>query len=132
MSIDNNLCKVKMTPKNSQSNLFLTHRKLHQGQKNKNLLYTAEVRMEINLENVGYQLDSSLRCRGAIGLVILATDHVIEHEFCQLVRSLPGVALYSNRIQNEITVNRETLADMENRLLDAAKVLCITYFKKTN
>ena len=64
---------------------------------------------EINLQNLSHQLDESLRSRAAIGLVVLATDHVIENEFRKIL-NLQGVALYQSRIFNEPSVNTETLS----------------------
>lgn len=78
--------------------------------------------MALNLKNVPYELDDSIRSRAAIGMVILATDHTMEHEFDQIL-NMPGLALYRNRIRNEVQVTKETLGDMENRLLEASEVI---------
>ena len=43
-----------------------------------------------SLQQRPYELDDSVRSRAAIGLVVLATDHVIEHEFRKIL-NLPGV-----------------------------------------
>ncbi|SVE00762.1 uncharacterized protein METZ01_LOCUS453616, partial [marine metagenome] len=80
------------------------------------------VKEEINLQNLPHQLDESLRSRAAIGLVVLATDHVIENEF-QKILNLQGVALYQSRIFNEPCVNTETLSAMESRLEDSVKLI---------
>ncbi|HJL85777.1 MAG TPA: Asp/Glu racemase, partial [SAR324 cluster bacterium] len=77
---------------------------------------------EINLQNLPHQLDESLRSRAAIGLVVLATDHVIENEF-QKILNLQGVALYQSRIFNEPSVNTETLSAMESRLENSVKLI---------
>jgi len=80
------------------------------------------VKEEINLQNLPHQLDESLRSRAAIGLVVLATDHVIENEF-QKILNLQGVALYQSRIFNEPSVNTETLSAMESRLENSVKLI---------
>ncbi|MDP6331379.1 MAG: Asp/Glu racemase, partial [SAR324 cluster bacterium] len=77
---------------------------------------------EINLQNLSHQLDESLRSRAAIGLVVLATDHVIESEFRKIL-NLQGVALYHSRIFNEPSVNTETLSAMESRLENSVKLI---------
>ena len=75
-----------------------------------------------SLQQRPYELDDSVRSRAAIGLVVLATDHVIEHEFRKIL-NLPGVGLYQSRILNEPSINAETLSAMENRLEDSVRVI---------
>ena len=75
-----------------------------------------------SLQQRPYELDDSVRSRAAIGLVVLATDHVIEHEFRKIL-NLPGVGLYQSRILNEPSINAETLAAMESRLEDSVRVI---------
>ena len=77
---------------------------------------------KISLQQRPYELDDSVRSRAAIGLVVLATDHVIEHEFRKIL-NLPGVGLYQSRILNEPSINTETLSAMESRLEDSVKVI---------
>ena len=43
------------------------------------------------------QLDEGLSSRAAVGLVVLATDQTLEHEFRLLIRK-PGVAFYEARV----------------------------------
>ena len=75
-----------------------------------------------SLQQRPYELDDSVRSRAAIGLVVLATDHVIEHEFRKILNP-PGVGLYQSRILNEPSINAETLFAMESRLEDSVKVI---------
>ncbi len=77
---------------------------------------------KISLQQRPYELDDSVRSRAAIGLVVLATDHVIEHEFRKIL-NLPGVGLYQSRILNEPSINPETLSAMESRLEDSVRVI---------
>ncbi len=78
-----------------------------------------------SIQNVPFSLDESNCALGRIGLIILATDHTIEHEFNQLLEGdhAKSLAFYRNRIRNDVTVTSETLADMQNRLMDAAETI---------
>ncbi|HZF36687.1 MAG TPA: aspartate/glutamate racemase family protein [Candidatus Angelobacter sp.] len=69
-----------------------------------------------------FQLDSGIAHRARIGLIVLATDHTIEHEFRQIYR-LDGVALYESRILNSSEINAATLAEMERGLAAAAGMI---------
>ena len=53
----------------------------------------------INLTNIPFTVDDGIAARARIGLVVLATDHSVEHEF-KLVVDIPGVAVYQSRIPN--------------------------------
>ena len=53
----------------------------------------------INLKNIPFTVDDGIAARARIGLVVLATDHSVEHEF-KLVVNMPGVAIYQSRIPN--------------------------------
>ena len=77
---------------------------------------------KISLQQRPYELDDSVRSRAAIGLVVLATDHVIEHEFRRIL-DIPGVGLFESRIRNETQINSETLAAMESRLAEAVDLI---------
>ena len=57
-----------------------------------------------------------------IGLIILAADHVMEDEFRSIYK-IPGISLYHNRIFNDVKVNRETLAAMEGRIEETARLI---------
>ena len=54
----------------------------------------------IDLGVLPSELDEGIASRAAIGLVVLATDHTMEHEFRALLR-LPGVAVYKSRVFND-------------------------------
>ena len=53
------------------------------------------------------RLDEGIAERAAIGLIVLASDQTMEHEFRRIVRQ-DGVALYESRIfnDNDITPNK--------------------------
>lgn len=69
----------------------------------------------INLEHLPFEVDDGIAARAAIGLVVLATDQTLEHEFRVLLK-LPGVAFYESRILNDNAITPETLRDMEARI----------------
>ena len=76
------------------------------------VLRRAEPVGPISREHMPFALDAGIAHRAAIGLVVLATDHTIEHEFRQMLR-IDGVAVYEARIHNAPEINPETLAEME-------------------
>ena len=76
----------------------------------------------VSKTHMAFQLDGGLAHRARIGLIVLATDHTIEHEFRRIYR-LDGVALYESRIPNAAEVNAATLAEMERGMAAAAAVI---------
>src|SRR5262245_54528784 len=77
----------------------------------------------ISKTHMKFQFEAGICARGRVGLIVLATDHTIEHEFRQVFAAVPGVGLYESRIQNAAEVNAETLAAMEKGLAAAAGVI---------
>jgi len=67
-------------------------------------------------------LDEGIGRRAAIGLLVLATDQTMEHEFRQLIRQ-PGVALYESRLWNDADITRATLRAIRERIAPAAKLI---------
>jgi len=81
-------------------------------------------RLETRLiEHLPYEVDGGIASRAAIGLIVLATDYTIEHEWRQLFAGLDGVALYQSRILNEDKVTPETLRAMEPRIIECTRVI---------
>lgn len=76
----------------------------------------------VNRTHMPFKLDGGIAARARIGLIVLATDHTIEHEFGQLMQ-IPGVAFYATRIENAPEINPTTLAAMEQGLAGAARVI---------
>src|ERR1700722_6675167 len=60
-------------------------------------------------------LDGGLAARAAIGLVVLATDQTMEHEFRALIRAR-GVAFYESRVLNDNEITPETLRAIGPRI----------------
>lgn len=69
----------------------------------------------VNRAHIPFKTDGGVAGRAAIGVIVLASDHTIEHEFRQLL-ALPGVAFYGARIRNDPQITPETLADMESHI----------------
>jgi maleate isomerase len=76
----------------------------------------------ISKTQMPFELDRGIAHRAAIGVIVLATDNTIEHEFRQILR-LDGVAFYEARIRNAARINRETLAEMEKGMAAAADII---------
>src|ERR1700761_8629807 len=76
----------------------------------------------IDLGVLPSKLDSGLASRAAIGLVVLATDQTMEHEFRMLVRQ-PGVAFYEARLYNDFNITSETLRAIGARIAPATDLI---------
>jgi maleate isomerase len=61
------------------------------------------------------RLDAGIAHRAAIGLLVLASDQTMEHEFRQLVRQ-DGVALYEARLWSDNAITPATLRAMGERI----------------
>ncbi|MGH6897002.1 MAG: maleate cis-trans isomerase family protein [Geminicoccaceae bacterium] len=83
---------------------------------------TAIADLAVNRQQLPHRLDRGLAERAAIGLIVLATDQTIEHEFRHPL-DLPGIALYQSRILNDARITPETLRAMEARLVEAAGLI---------
>ncbi|MEX2408848.1 MAG: Asp/Glu racemase [Rhodovibrionaceae bacterium] len=70
-----------------------------------------------------YELDEGLGARARIGLIVLATDQTVEHEFRQIITPLEGVAFYESRIKNAQQITEETLAEMEKGITPCTEVI---------
>jgi maleate isomerase len=68
--------------------------------------------LEKPYDHFGFAMDNGIAARASLGLVVLATDQTIEHEWRQLLTQ-PGVALYHSRLYNDAQISPETLALME-------------------
>ena len=68
------------------------------------------------------ELDGGVAARAAIGLVVLATDQTMEHEFRLLVRQ-PGVAFYESRVFNDFDITPETLRAIGARIAPSVELI---------
>jgi len=69
-----------------------------------------------------FALDDGISRRAAIGLVVLATDHTIEHEWRRLLTQ-DGVAFYESRVLNSPDITPERLAEMDTRIAPAVALI---------
>jgi len=67
-------------------------------------------------------LDAGIASRAAIGLLVLATDQTMEHEFRHLIR-LRGVAVYGARLYNDNEVTPRTLRAMRDLIAPATELI---------
>lgn len=72
--------------------------------------------------HIPFEIDHGIAGRAAIGVIVLGSDHTIEHEFRSFL-DIEGVAFYESRIRNSSTITPETLADMEQRIPECADVI---------
>ena len=77
----------------------------------------------ILLEHLPFETDEGIASRTRIGLIVLATDYTIEHEWRQIMTPLKGVALYQSRISNSPQITPETLRAMEPLLAGSTEVI---------
>ena len=77
----------------------------------------------ILIENLPYDVDDGIARRASIGLIVLATDYTIEHEWRQVFAEVDGVALYQSRIHNENLITPETLRAMKPRIVECTRVI---------
>jgi len=67
-------------------------------------------------------LDRGIASRAAIGLLVLATDQTMEHEFRHLIR-IPGVAVFAARLFNDADITPETLRAIGERIAPATELI---------
>src|SRR5665213_955614 len=68
------------------------------------------------------RLDEGIASRAAIGLLVLATDQTMEHEFRHLLRQ-DGVAFFESRLYNENAITPETLRAMGSQIAPCADLI---------
>jgi maleate isomerase len=86
------------------------------------MLDAATGTLRLDRRDIPFTLDGGISHRAAIGLLVLATDHTIEHEWRQMLR-LDGVGFYEARLFNAPTISPETLRRMEGELTKAAALI---------
>lgn len=74
------------------------------------------------IEHLPFTTDEGIGARARIGVVVLASDYTIEHEFRALLRQ-PGVDFYHARIRNSPQITPETLAAMGPLLTETTDLL---------
>ena len=76
----------------------------------------------VSLTHLPFQLDRGIAHRARIGLVVLATDNTLEHEFRQMLQ-IDGIAFYESRLPSPIDINPTTLAEMEKEIAAATDLI---------
>src|SRR5271157_1921788 len=76
----------------------------------------------IDLGVLPSELDEGIASRAAIGVVVLATDQTMEHEFRALLR-LPGVAVYQSRVFNDAEIRPDTLRAIGPRIAPSVALI---------
>ena len=76
-----------------------------------------------NPETIPFDIENVIARRARMGLVALATDHVIEHELFRLVNPIEGIQIYTTRIPMEPKVTPQSLHGMKQLLTNTAKTL---------
>jgi len=76
----------------------------------------------VNRQFMPFSMDAGIAHRAAIGVIVLATDQTIEHEYRKIFQ-IDGVALYQSRIANSSDINPTTLAKMEQGMTEAAALI---------
>ncbi|MCB2137612.1 MAG: aspartate/glutamate racemase family protein [Rhodobacteraceae bacterium] len=74
------------------------------------------------IEHLPFTTAQVIASRARIGIVVLATDYTLEHEFRHLV-TLPGVDFYHARIANSTEITPETLRAMQPLLTATASLI---------
>ncbi|MGI9452574.1 MAG: maleate cis-trans isomerase family protein [Geminicoccaceae bacterium] len=69
-----------------------------------------------------FKLDAGVGARGSIGLIVLASDQTIEHEFRRWL-DIDGVAVHQSRIANDNHITPDTLKAMEGRIAEATALI---------
>jgi len=75
-----------------------------------------------SIQNFPFQLEQTPRSRGAVGLVLPATNTVIEEEFGVIFRQA-GMRVHHSRIPIDVAITKESLAAMEDRLEGAVGLI---------
>ncbi|MEZ5923783.1 MAG: aspartate/glutamate racemase family protein [Hyphomicrobiaceae bacterium] len=75
------------------------------------------------IEHLPFKTDGGLATKARVGLIVLASDNTIEHEFRLAFAGQKGVGLFESRIYNSTTITPETLAAMGPLITEAARLL---------
>ena len=76
-----------------------------------------------DLSFLPYDVENIIASRARMGLIALATDHVIEHELNKLVNGIKGVQLYTTKVPMVPNVTTDTLKSMDDELQKTARTL---------
>lgn len=74
------------------------------------------------IEHLPFTTTQVIGARARIGMVVLASDYTVEHEFRAIITQ-PGVDVYHARIRNSPAITPETLAAMEPLITKTAELI---------
>lgn len=74
------------------------------------------------IEQIPFNSQLVIGSRAKIGVVVLATDYTLEHEF-RKVLTMPGIDFYCARIPNATTITPETLAAMKQNIQQTTSLI---------
>lgn len=77
----------------------------------------------LDRKHLPFSLDRGIAHRAALGLIVLATDHTLEHEWRLMLSGIEGVGFYESRLWNSASVTPETLIEMERDIAYATKLI---------
>ena len=66
-----------------------------------------------DLSFLPYDVENIIASRARMGLIALATDHVIEHELNKLLNGIKGVQLYTTKVPMVPNVTTDSLKSMD-------------------
>src|SRR4051812_17571484 len=87
------------------------------------MLAEIETDLLVDRHDIPFTLDDGIARKASLGLIVLATDHTIEHEWRAMLTGLDGVAFYESRLWNSASITPETLVEMERDIAYATKVI---------
>src|SRR5215207_479769 len=87
------------------------------------MLGEIETDLLVDRRNIPFTLDDGIARKASLGLIVLATDHTIEHEWRAMLTEIEGVAFYESRLWNSASITPETLAEMERDIAYATKLI---------
>ncbi|MCB1971502.1 MAG: aspartate/glutamate racemase family protein [Geminicoccaceae bacterium] len=74
------------------------------------------------MEHLPFTTDAGIGARARIGLIVLASDYTVEHEFRQII-TIPGVDFYGARIASDSRITPDTLRDMGERIAPTLRLI---------
>ena len=75
------------------------------------------------LSPIPFEVENVIASRARLGLIALATDHVIEYELNKIFHEIEGVQLYTTKVPMDPRVTSDTLELWINKLAQTAKTL---------
>ncbi len=75
-----------------------------------------------NIRDIPFTVDEGIANRAAIGVITLATDETLEHEW-RIIMRRAGVAYFVSRIPNSTSITPETLKAMEAMITERTEVI---------